>query len=182
MTDREQEIAARCEAATPGPWIVGDGTDATFYCGDEAAVAPNNKVIVGRTLYGDDGDIELKANIRFCAHAREDVPHLQGVIDGLRAELSLNKSLLQRYLDTGMTASSVETMKAELEAAQRREKAAENDMAQMLKVMPVSICKKFCRNASAHCAGWCECSPKWRGPVAENRLEGGPTPDEAPRL
>lgn len=70
-------------------------------------------------------------------------------------------------LDMEYLISETARLRAELEAAQRREKAAENDMAQMLKVMPVSICKKFCRNASAHCAGWCEYSPKWRGPDAE---------------
>ena len=35
---------------------------------------------------------------------------------------------------------------------------------QMLRILPVSICKKFCVNSSPHCAGWCECIPKWRGP------------------
>lgn len=54
---------------------------------------------------------------------------------------------------------------AESEAEQWRRKAitAEEAVEKMLRLVPVSICMKFCKNASPHCGGWGECNPIWKG-------------------
>jgi hypothetical protein len=70
MTDREQEIQARCEAATPGPWFVVDGKSFGVQAKDK------NIACCFRT-----------ENEQFIAHSREDVPYLLAETARLRAEL-----------------------------------------------------------------------------------------------
>ena len=82
MTDREREIQARCEAATPGPWKVKLVTPRKAVRG-----GCNTLKVVDQTTGQGVCVFATKADSEFIAHAREDVPYLQGVIDGLRAEL-----------------------------------------------------------------------------------------------
>ena len=59
MTDRIQEIRARCDTATPGPWEVVDGKS--------FGVQSENKNIA--MCFRPE-------NEHFIAHAREDIPYL----------------------------------------------------------------------------------------------------------
>jgi type VI protein secretion system component VasK len=86
MTDREREIQARCEAATPGPWYNGDGSVDRFFAGKNT-VASTARVIVERATYNDEFDQQTYADIEFIAHARTDLPDALDEIARLRAEL-----------------------------------------------------------------------------------------------
>ena len=60
MTDRIDEIRARCDAATPGPWEL----DQDVWHGDECIA-----------------EINRPANAAFIAHSRDDIPYLLSEID-----------------------------------------------------------------------------------------------------
>jgi hypothetical protein len=65
MTDRIAEIAARCEAATQGPWE-------TNWL-DDCFIEPRICMIPANGCYDYD---KFGANSEFIAHAREDIPYL----------------------------------------------------------------------------------------------------------
>ncbi len=79
MNDEElAEMRARAEAATPGPWSVGDG-EFVQQSGTYMAICRVNNPVVndwrrGKTVDGGPGSNE--PNKEFIAHAREDVPAL----------------------------------------------------------------------------------------------------------
>lgn len=78
MSDRLEEIKARVEAATPGPWVTNYLLPES---GDKALTAIlssdiNSPLVVGSTLSDADGD--------FVCHAREDIPYLLAEIESLR--------------------------------------------------------------------------------------------------
>lgn len=84
MTDRELDaIAARCEAATPGPWepVVGRFD----------VIAPR-ETNAGLDRYhvcdtsGRDYD-QMRVNAAFIAHSRQDIPALLAEVRRLRALL-----------------------------------------------------------------------------------------------
>lgn len=68
MTDQQRiaEIAARCEAATPGPWL-----------------QTKNKVYVGKESNRATATACLRADAAFIAHSRVDIPFLLAEIDRL---------------------------------------------------------------------------------------------------
>jgi hypothetical protein len=71
--EREAEIAARAEAATPGPW------EANARIG-----IVTNKVGDPLAVFG--GGAQDRADAKFTAHAREDVPALLAELAAVRAE------------------------------------------------------------------------------------------------
>lgn len=72
-----EEIKAREQAATPGPWKPGDGSEKAFMVGKNAVVA-SLRVIADRAVYPDDYGFneQTYADIAFIAHARADIPAL----------------------------------------------------------------------------------------------------------
>lgn len=85
MTGEElQAIKARCEAATPGPWIGGRDADLmrplyTFH------------IAVSRDAYEIETDhfLAWERNADFIAHAREDVATLLAEVERLREALEI---------------------------------------------------------------------------------------------
>lgn len=102
--EREQEIRARANAATPGPWGIYDDETGLFdiaadledtghgyrcrrYVGQlEAGQIDNDPTHKEWTEEQDRAQVE--ADAEFVAHAREDVPALLAEVDRLRAELA----------------------------------------------------------------------------------------------
>lgn len=85
-TDRAylDEVEARCNGATKGPWEVGDESAASFYEGDDVVVHPAWTVIASREIYRDDSKAaEKRANMRFIAAARTDIPRLIAMVRGM---------------------------------------------------------------------------------------------------
>jgi hypothetical protein len=76
MTEQElQEIEQRAAAATPGPWRKGIGNSSREVCSQWPA--PCHLIVEG---YNSD-------DLKFCAHAREDIPALVAEVRRLRAAL-----------------------------------------------------------------------------------------------
>ena len=77
--EREQEIRAREQAATPGPWeeCPSYGTDFYAYLGGSYLRG------VGSLTFGEGEDAE--ADLVFTLNARQDVPALLAEVDRLRA-------------------------------------------------------------------------------------------------
>lgn len=79
--DKLDEIRARCEAATPGPWkVISDSV-------------PVRSGAVVSAMYGDGPKINICSGIplgthdaAFIAHAREDIPYL---LDALASTVKL---------------------------------------------------------------------------------------------
>jgi hypothetical protein len=77
--EREAEIAARVEAATPGPWC----TDSwEIYQGAEYVAGAE---WIGETCRAGEMD-DSRADAEFVAHARTDVPALLAELAAVRAE------------------------------------------------------------------------------------------------
>jgi hypothetical protein len=68
--DRLSEIKARCEAATPGPWIVREGKSFGVQSADKNIAS-----------------CFRRENEDFISHAREDVPYLLAEVERLGAEV-----------------------------------------------------------------------------------------------
>ena len=92
MTDEQlAAIRARCEVATPGPWIIG-----------HVLIEPT----LHRSVHDADGwmlancDLrnrpaeQTESNVAFIAHAREDVPALLAEVERLRGLLSSGAAAL----------------------------------------------------------------------------------------
>jgi len=68
MTDRIQEIRARCDTATPGPWETALDVGKKYY------IAPPSYGI--RDFCYLSGGFDREQDASFIAHAREDIPYL----------------------------------------------------------------------------------------------------------
>jgi len=90
--DELQQIRARAEAATPGPWEV-------FHIEEEDRRATIRRPIVGmakdaKGWWDIDSSILSEPDARFIAHARVDIPALLAEVERLRTEnASLRESL-----------------------------------------------------------------------------------------
>ncbi|MFE1109657.1 hypothetical protein ACFW5U_27740 [Streptomyces rochei] len=86
--EREAEIAARAEAATPGPWGTYRDLDAVYTIQARPRTTRDGMENDGdiATLAVGRSDAEGYANARFAAHAREDVPTLLAELAAVRAE------------------------------------------------------------------------------------------------
>ena len=81
MTDRLDEIRARAEAATPGPWGQGN-----INSGDGISLLDVYSEHAGYVKVASVWDSEDRD---FIAHAREDIPYLLAEVERLRAALTL---------------------------------------------------------------------------------------------
>lgn len=81
-TDRIEGIRRRCEAATPGPWVVYDDSDDDGNITVRGVDAPDDSIFLTDGLHHDP--IEERDAL-FIAHARADVPFLLAELDRLRA-------------------------------------------------------------------------------------------------
>jgi hypothetical protein len=75
---RLAEIKARTDAATPGPWLHYSSAQT-----NEVHTDPKRPVAA---WMGFDGTRNAKANARFIAHARSDIPWLLSEVARLRAD------------------------------------------------------------------------------------------------
>jgi hypothetical protein len=97
MTDRLDEIRARAEAATPGPWrwrglLTAEGSEQTYagysqrvfrFTTDSLDTSPT---LVAETFDGHSDT--APPNAEFIAHARDDIPYLLAEVERLRAALA----------------------------------------------------------------------------------------------
>ena len=88
-TQRVVEIAAREQSASPGPWEVWEGCSwrRIGQVGRQSArpiIEPTNHHLDG---HPDLTGPNLSADLRFIAHAREDVPYLLALITRQREEI-----------------------------------------------------------------------------------------------
>lgn len=89
MTDDELEaIRMRCDAATPGPWEVGEDEK-------EQAATLRARPVLATTGSPQGGPVDViipfgraYSDARFCATARIDVPRLLDEVDRLRGLIS----------------------------------------------------------------------------------------------
>ena len=155
---RLDEIRARCEAATPGPWnAIDKGNTVPSYAIRHFAVG-EKCVNVASGISPKTGDAD------FIAHARTDVPDMLDEIERLTADLA--------------------AMTADRDEWRRRAEAAEDDLNHIAQEMfsdnsddlrgawyPCEVCKKYdggkdCYDCLA--ASYDESKPgvafEWRGP------------------
>lgn len=93
-------IAARADAATPGPWERASeraDIDSTVLRHGVRVVSASAHRRPRWLMYGEVFHIKsMEANLEFAAHAREDVPALLAEVDRLRAAL---KDIADRWPD-----------------------------------------------------------------------------------
>ncbi len=79
------EIKARCEAATPGPWeaIVGWATG-----GINRISSPDNDMVVSASRFGHNSLDISDYDRDFISNAREDIPALLAYIEELEAKIA----------------------------------------------------------------------------------------------
>jgi hypothetical protein len=88
------EIRARCEAATEGPWWWPFGSEALlvekcgYYC-DEKIGHVDHEVVIGR--YGGQPHYVKLKDARFIAHARTDIPALLDALEEAQREVDRAK-------------------------------------------------------------------------------------------
>ena len=174
---REEEIRARCEEATPGPWYNGDGSVDRFFAGKNTVATPE-RVIVERATYNDEFDRQTYADIGFIAHAREDIPYLLDRVERLTAELAaMTAKRDDAQLELTRMTDAYDLLNRDYVALRKRAGAAERDMAFACGSQPsassdCSICdicahkrddgscaKQCFMNAMAAMNRW-----EWRGP------------------
>lgn len=89
MTEAELgAVKARAEAATPGPWVVGEHYGGVIAPG--SSLDPENDAAYGGYLVGES---MLRHNSTFVAHARDDVPALVAEVERLTAHLERIRNL-----------------------------------------------------------------------------------------
>lgn len=99
-----EEIKAREQAATPGPWIVGDGTKQSFFNGKNAVISQDGRYVVAdRAVYPDVPDFNEQVffNMAFIAHSRTDIPALIAEVERLTEENAETKARLDRFVEAG---------------------------------------------------------------------------------
>lgn len=136
---REEEIRARCEAATPGPWALGEDAD----------IKAEGTSIAG--LLNTLNDAE------FIAHAREDIPYLldrlEFMTEAYDRNAKVHEALTRDYL----------AVKSERDRFKARAEAAERDIQQMLRSDETCDLCVFCKCFYDEYCG-CSTGAEWRGP------------------
>lgn len=84
--DRLDEIHARCEAATPGPWKYIDN-------GFDGMIKSEEETICGGEPC--EGRIEDGPDAQFIAHARDDIPYLLDRAEKAEADRDTYRAALQ---------------------------------------------------------------------------------------
>lgn len=80
MIDLEA-IKARCEAATPGPWL----ENVSIVHVDAPDETPSRDAIVADTHWDGKAFERVRGDAEFIAHARQDVPALVAEVERMRA-------------------------------------------------------------------------------------------------
>ena len=101
MTPAERaEIAARAEAATPGPWAT-ESMDGFHYLshgiGDSLLTVDDDEI----------GCVENKGDSTFIAHARTDIPRLLAEVERLAAENARLRDASKELLEVAKWAASI---------------------------------------------------------------------------
>lgn len=123
------EITARHEAATPGPWKHDDGDT----WGDYSIYAPNREFLAN--IGGPIQVIEIvsdtdKANAEFIAHARQDIPNLVTEVKRLAAERDTWKNDVEGLEDRIIKAQHERDLSQKW--AQRWKRFAKHEISQLL--------------------------------------------------
>lgn len=95
MTTRIDEIRARADAATPGPWGTEYDGKGTYHVHARLRTTPSEGMAsdgVVASLHGEHGDTQAYRNARFVAHARQDVMFLLGRVAELEARVAASQS------------------------------------------------------------------------------------------
>jgi hypothetical protein len=90
MNEQELDaIKARCDKATPGPWVVGDGSPERLYLGADAVMCDVRGVVCQRSVYNgkSEYDKQTYADMEFIAAARQDIPALLDEVERLSSAL-----------------------------------------------------------------------------------------------
>ena len=82
MSDRLNEIRARAEAATPGPWVAYGNTVEQEKTGWHTVVGTE---MTGQAYMAYERLTTKNEDAIFIAHAREDIPYLLAEVERLRA-------------------------------------------------------------------------------------------------
>ena len=94
MTSRQlQEIKARCDAATPGPWCKDDGEALKVRAPHGGYVTILGNLIGHHGSGGREQPDTVSANADFIAHARTDIPALIAEVRWLRGLVDAYKKL-----------------------------------------------------------------------------------------
>lgn len=92
--EREREIRARLDAATPGPWAQGDGSFRAFFNGPEAIIAKQNGA--PRVLLIFNANFDCTADSALIANAPDDLAQLLAECSRLRAENEAMRADVER--------------------------------------------------------------------------------------
>lgn len=100
MTTRIDEIRARVEAATEGPWVLANS------CSWRRILTEEDRPVVVPTVSRSDGHPDLSipnaADGEFIAHAREDIPFLLARIEELELALVDARLEAEANLERGL--------------------------------------------------------------------------------
>jgi hypothetical protein len=131
-----QAIEARCEAATEGPWDVGNGTklepETSIYCDD----ALGTRIADAHNSYTATSHEQEKRNATFIAHARTDIPALLSlirekdqVIERLEAEKKRTADVLslEGFADAATAIIEYQYVKTQLDDLKAGQEAREAD-------------------------------------------------------
>ena len=83
---RIEEIKARCEAATPGPWEADYNTP---FSNDFVGIYEETEGYIIKAEDEDEGDSTRPNDAAFIANAREDIPYLLAEVKQLKAGLNM---------------------------------------------------------------------------------------------
>jgi hypothetical protein len=130
MSDRIQEIQARCEAATPGPWK-RTGSKSQFVDSKPNEIY-GTRSIVAEVWNGID------ANADFITNAREDLPWLLAQLAAAQAERDdAQRNLREKVCIVERQRERIEELEKELTTSQCGERAAVRDLCE--------CCKKYAK-------------------------------------
>lgn len=167
--DRIQEIRARCEATTPGPWRVSGDINHCVFCDSDKRFSGTPLIAnCGHLHHADTKEhvSEMQRNATFIAHAREDMPYLLAQLADAQTENANLKDLAIRGEEYRAKCSKclaeLDEKDAQLAESQRRERAAVHDLNIVMTACESRYACHVC--ADGDCApDEPNCKPKWRG-------------------
>ena len=117
MTDRLEEIKARMEATTPGPWgqMYQDGIPTSFVLVEE-------RFFLDTEPFSDDGQDGI-ADAEFIAHSRADVEWLMQEVERLQGAVNATLDYLESDHDLDSRQEVVAFAHNQLEHADTREES-----------------------------------------------------------
>lgn len=94
MSDRVEQIRARAEAATEGPWVI-DSTEPSIWSPRVIVIGNYTAADLYESPAWEDGTAE---DLGFIAHAREDVPWLLAEVERLQRDVDHLRGIVRRAL------------------------------------------------------------------------------------